>query len=62
MPGNNSEISIPDCPQRWNLHGLPRTGALAKSIRLVFQPFATSAEIVSPFRLVSSGLGSNVST
>ena len=49
-------------PVRWNFQGLPRMGAFAKSMRLVLRPFAISAEIVSPLRLASSGLGSKVST
>ena len=53
---------MPLWPCLENFHGLPRIGALAKSIRLVLSPFAISAEMVWPLFLASSGLGSNVST
>src|ERR1041384_4372050 len=45
MPGYSSEISVPDWPCRSNFHGLPRIGALAKSMRFVFSPLAISAEM-----------------
>jgi len=62
MPGYSSEISMPLWPCLENFQGLPRMGALVKSIRLVFSPFAASAEIVWPLRSLRSGLGSNVSS